>query len=79
MNTQYEVRAIAVQIGEVGANGVSDSPRTIVEYDDVGAGEFVVVRQFDKDSDLRARVAFNPGEWLLVKKAVDDFFADARE
>ena len=51
---------------------------THVYIDDEAAGEFVVVSQHDHSKVVENKVAINPSEWPLLRKAIDQVVKECR-
>jgi fructose-1,6-bisphosphatase len=51
---------------------------THIYIDDEAAGEFVVVSQHDHTKVTENRVAINPSEWPMLRRAIDQMIKECR-
>jgi len=50
---------------------------TTIRIDDEAAGEFVVVSQVP-ESGTEQRITIDPGEWPVIREAIDDLVKECR-
>jgi len=73
--SEYETRTTRLAIVPKG-DGLYDERVTIVEIDDEGGGEFVVVKQ---NVVGRGGIAIDGPEWPFVRAAIDEMVSSCRE
>lgn len=51
---------------------------THIYIDDEAAGEFVIVSQNDHSRVVENKVAINPSEWPMLRRAIDQMIKECR-
>lgn len=65
MSAEYIIREKSLIVTKAG-EALTDETNTIVEIEDEGCGEFVIVRHGDSNA-----IRIDPDEWQTLRKAID--------
>lgn len=76
-DAQHLMRVLRVGIMPPG-DPIFSERVTVVEINDDAGGEFVTITQDGGRSDFRKSLAFDPGEWPVVRDAIDFMVAECR-
>lgn len=75
--TEFDTRITRLTVAPKGQPLFSELA-THIEITDEAAGEFVVVKQ-QRDAAADQSVAIEPGEWVVLRDAIERMVAECRE
>lgn len=75
MTKPYEIRTVALEVGQNGDTVCSDGAM-LIEIIDEGAGEFIRIMQVPENE--RGYILVGPEDWPALREAADRLIAECR-